>query len=65
MTQKKKAIVWHKKKNKFIDSVLIKPHQPAEGKGDSLVKMNRRQAFAKSLAQKIKNAVQKSSDQFS
>lgn len=62
MAKKKKDIVWHKKKSKFISSALTKSHHSKDEVNATQMKQDRKKRFIKSLAEKIKNAVQHSSE---
>jgi hypothetical protein len=64
MASKEREIVWHKKKGKFISPALTKGHH-VKGEGDAAQVIPGRQRFTKTLADKIKAAVQHSSNQLS
>jgi len=62
MSAKPHEIIWHKKKAKFFPASLMKPH-PDQGASDDSISSrgntvtDRRRQFARSLKDKIKNAV--------
>lgn len=62
MGQKKREVVWHKRRSKFISSSLIKPHALSEGGGPVPAPDGKRKAFAQGLLKKIRKAAQQSSD---
>lgn len=54
MSSKKKEIVWHKKKEKFIASTLVKKNSVRDA---PRINQDRRRSFARDLGAKIKKAV--------
>jgi len=65
MAKKKKKVVWHKKREKFLSSSVLRPH----GSDDKSAKQNspqdkkkeRMKVFAKDLSSQIKKAVRNKS----